>query len=169
MRRGCKEETLAARFFDNKFLKSENGCWEWKAVRRGNYGQIGYGNTMIYAHRASWIIHNKQNIPEDLCVCHKCDNPICVNPDHLFLGTSIENTIDRITKGRTAKHEKHSQSKLSELDVLKIKQMLNEGISQGTIAFNFKVCRQTISLIKLNKIWKPIAADKFKEEQSASN
>lgn len=85
------------RFFD-KVDKTE-GCWFWKAARRGKYGVFEYKGKTIDAHRVSWEIHNGI-IPEKLYVCHTCDIPLCVNPDHLFLGTHSENMIDAYKKGR---------------------------------------------------------------------
>lgn len=78
-------------------------CWPWTASRANN----GYGKfrddsgRRIGAHRFSWILHNGP-IPEGLCVLHRCDNPICVNPAHLFLGTFHDNALDKAAKGRCA-------------------------------------------------------------------
>lgn len=82
---------------------TESGCWEYQQCKsKHGYGRLGYGPRELgvqWAHILSWEIHNGE-IPFNLCVLHKCDNPPCVNPEHLFLGTQTENVYDCIDKGR---------------------------------------------------------------------
>ena len=75
----------------------KDGCWGWNASTINGYGQFGVGGR---AHRFSYELYKGVTIPEGMCVLHKCDNPICSNPDHLFLGTRIENNEDKVRKGR---------------------------------------------------------------------
>lgn len=82
-------------------------CWTWQACKgRRNYGLFFDGSRLIPAHRFAWEITHGP-IPEGLLVCHRCDNPPCVNPAHLFLGTHQENMLDRNKKGRAARGERH--------------------------------------------------------------
>lgn len=96
--------------FWSKLDKGENEeCWNWKAFKnKQGYGRMGIAaSECVNAHRVSWVIHYGQ-IPSGMFVCHKCDNPSCVNPNHLFLGTRQDNTNDMMIKKR-GKHFKNAE------------------------------------------------------------
>lgn len=98
-------ESQVERFWDKVEMIPFHTCWEWTALKRGGYGRIRMG-TLRSAHRVSWEITNKKQIPAKLVVLHKCDNKGCVNPDHLQIGTQLENVRDSIDKGRFGLEEK---------------------------------------------------------------
>jgi len=119
-------------------------CWNWLGAGKGN----GYGHTSRGpAHRVSYELFVGP-IPEDLDVCHKCDNRACVNPDHLFLGTRAENMADMKAKGRGAGGcRKH----LREDHIQEIRRRLAAGVPQAEIARTMNVNRGTVSAIKQGK------------------
>jgi len=89
----------APRFW-SKVLKGEgDACWIWTGARRAPYGQLKAGNRLIKTHRFSWQLHYGA-IPDGMHILHKCDTPLCVRPDHLFLGTHADNMHDFASKGR---------------------------------------------------------------------
>ncbi len=97
-------------------------------------------------------------IPHNMCVCHNCDNPSCVNPAHLFLGTQVDNIKDMVSKGRGGNHkgENNGRTKLTNDNVISIKYLLSKGIFQKYIALVYNVSQVTISRIKLGKNWSHI-------------
>lgn len=128
-------------------------CWLWQ----GKPMKVGYGYISdesgkdSYAHRVSWIMHNGP-IPAGSCVLHKCDVRLCVNPEHLFLGTRTDNQQDAANKGRLPHGEKHWNTKLSDDDVLGIIDYVKDGISHSRTAKMFGVCRQTVGSIMSGRI-----------------
>ena len=82
-------------------VKKGRGCWLWTGGKiRTGYGQIGLLGKVVLVHRLSWVIHTNEPIPPGMCVLHKCDQPGCVRPSHLFLGTHTDNMRDAVAKKR---------------------------------------------------------------------
>jgi DNA-binding XRE family transcriptional regulator len=148
------DEVAVSRFWD-KVDKDEPGdCWEWTAsVGSHGYGQIWDGFTNWLAHRFSYHIHHGP-IPDGLFVCHHCDNKRCVNPDHLFLGTTDENMADAVRKGRMESGEDRYNSKLTEPEVLEIVARHDAGESQSALAEDYGVSRGTINSIVAGYSWR---------------
>lgn len=98
------DSTLEARFWSKVRKYEPNPCWEWVAATRHGYGVIGTGprcTKLSIASRVAWEIAHGEPVPEGFCVLHRCDNPLCVRPSHLFLGTQADNSRDMVTKGRS--------------------------------------------------------------------
>lgn len=130
-----------------------NGCWIWKSTKdRDGYGLFKLGGKMVRAHRLAWALRHGIEAPEGKCVLHHCDNPSCVNPDHLFLGTRVDNQRDMMKKGRAAHGEKNSHSKLTEAQVISIKNSY-PSISQASLAKMYGVNDSAINKIVNGERW----------------
>lgn len=146
--------------FENKVIK-QDGCWGFKGkTRTDGYAGIEYKGKNLLIHRASWLIHNG-SLPQNLCVLHKCDNRICSNPNHLFLGTQEDNIRDMVLKKRNSAPigEKVSISKLKSEQVMQIKKLLAQKMTIKKIAQLFNISFITISDIKRNKTWRHISTE----------
>lgn len=134
----------------SKIQKKENGCWIWQHAKNKNgYGKTNYNSQKaVPAHRAFYL-EFKGQIDDNLLVCHHCDVPSCVNPDHLFLGSHAENMLDMIAKDR-------QQKKLEAYDVFEIRKLWDKGISNKKLSEMFKITSGHVSNIVNRRIWKHI-------------
>jgi hypothetical protein len=142
MSRGRRPQPIEGRF-DAKVNRTET-CWLWTAQRVGTmgYGRIWLNGRGVAAHRYSYE-RFVGPIPAGMQVLHKCDNPVCVRPDHLFLGTQLENMQDKIRKGRGAdrRGERAGTAKLSTASVARMRALRSEGWTTRRLAEEFGISR----------------------------
>lgn len=151
----------------DKVQMAENDCWIWtgSVFRVSGYGAFRLEDGTWLAHRASFYLHGKGH-PGDMFVCHHCDNRLCVNPDHLFLGTNRDNVDDMVTKGRQCRHQPRVDAalsakrvalrKLNEKQVMEILERLDAGESRFDIAPDYKIHFDTIYKIMKGDTWSHI-------------
>lgn len=140
----------------DKYEISPNGCWEWRAgIDRNGYGRVSINGKYQIASRVSYSIFTGD--PSGLLVCHSCDNPTCINPAHLFLGTYKDNYDDMVAKGRRKsadlKGSRNPNSKLDEATVSLIRAAYG---SQSAIGKQFGVSQRTVSRIRNGSSWQHI-------------
>ena len=157
------------RFFDKVSPEPNSGCWLWcGTVIPDGYGMVRVGSRTdgsrrgALAHRFSWEMH-RGPIPTGLHVCHHCDVPSCVNPDHLFLGTDQDNTDDKMRKGRHATQRgvsfaghRSGHEKLNASDIPDIRRRLKGGELHRAIAADYGVVPSNISQIAAGKTWRHV-------------
>lgn len=132
-------------------VETGGGCWLWQHAKAGKgYGRIKRDGRMQYAHRVSYEIAVGE-IPEGSLVCHKCDNPACINPAHLFLGSNDENMEDMVKKGRQARGESASAAALNEEQVLSIRA---SGLGKRQLARVFGVSESAVRHIRKRRTWR---------------
>lgn len=133
-------------------LPDAPGCWLWaQAPQPSGYGRVRIQGRSVFTHRLSWEVHYGA-IPPGMFVCHRCDTPICVNPNHLFLGTPADNSADRDRKRRQAFGSRISAARLTEADVIQIRS--TQGMTYSAMARQFGVCKSTIGQIRRNQNWR---------------
>lgn len=144
--------------FFSRVTKTKS-CWIWTGTRvsRG-YGRVRDQGQEKYAHRVSYEL-TKGKIPKGLCVCHRCDNPSCVRPRHLFLGTMADNMKDRNNKNRHAHGERMGSAKLKPEEIMEIRFLYDFGMRQQWLGEIYGVFASTISLIVNLKSWAHLPAN----------
>ncbi len=138
-------------------VEKTDGCWLWTGcIKRDGYGKVRISQRSFIAHRVSWEL-SFGAIPDFLHVLHRCDNPACVRPEHLFLGTQRDNVADMDAKGRRGevnmRGERHPQARLTEADVRLIRSSLEH---RSVLARRFGVTGQAITDVRRRKSWKHV-------------
>ena len=154
----CLSPTDIERFWSKVSVGADSECWEWRAgLYNSGYGQFHIKSRGHPAHRISWAIAHgpipKHDSYHGLCVCHTCDNRLCVNPAHLFLGTANDNRQDAVQKKRQARGSKIRSSRFSRKEVLAIRERLETGETIKGISADLDVSLNTIWQIKHRKSW----------------
>lgn len=141
-----------AQRFWQKVNKSSD-CWVYTGACKWGYGAFWLNGKQVLAHRFSWELLNGP-IPNGMLICHHCDNPPCVRPEHLFLGTSQDNRTDAVIKGRHAKGERIHFAKLAPSQITEIRDLRNRGLEAKDLAVIYEVDKTHIWRITRKKAWK---------------
>lgn len=150
------------RLIQHMEINKTSGCWEWVGSKRNGYGRMIIGSRTdgtrksVSAHRVSYEL-NFGEIPDGMEVCHKCDNPCCINPDHLFLGTKQDNAADRDAKGRNIVFtgEEQPRAKLTKKAVKDARwERAYKGTSFQTLADRYGVSKRTMQNAIKGVTWK---------------
>lgn len=152
----ARRPPLLETLLNNSVRDQDSGCWNWDGYRdRKGYGRMTETGGEVLSHRISWAFHNKRPVPEGMHVLHKCDNPRCINPEHLMIGTNLDNHYDKMAKGRQrgATGELNCKAKLTEADILAI---LKDTRSHAAIGREYGVTYTTIASIRSGRTWKHV-------------
>lgn len=154
-----RHQTLEQRFWSKVNKCHDDECWEWMAYKtHQGYGRFTCNGRVVGAHRLSYLLAYGA-IPTSLQVLHRCDNPSCVNPKHLFVGTNADNVKDKMDKGRFRPNigEHSGRSKLKESDIPIIRELNSIGISLGKLSKHYGVTKQSIYAIVKRKTWQHVS------------
>jgi hypothetical protein len=149
-----RRATIAERFATRFVPGAPDECWPYMgAIRKKcGYGAFSWNGRNIPASRAAWLLAYGE-IPENLFVCHSCDNRQCVNPAHLFLGTAQDNMSDMVTKDRHSRGSRSPHAILDERAVLEIRSSHNNGTAIRALAREYAVSQRTVQFIVHGKTW----------------
>lgn len=128
-----------------------DSCWTWNGAKtKDGYGHQYISGKTVLSHRAAYL-YSGFEIPSGFCVLHKCDNPLCCNPSHLFIGTRADNIADKVRKNRQARGERIGVSKVSNLQVVALKRLRSLGWRQKTLSIFFGLSQGHVSGILSNR------------------
>lgn len=151
-------EDYKNKLLTNRSIDSITGCWNWTRSLTLGYAQTSYQHRLVRVNRLSLHLFKNFDLDSKLLVCHKCDNPRCFNPDHLFLGTHSDNARDRNIKRRQAKGENQGSHKLTTEQVIEIKKLQKEGFNTNQIKEKLKLEVNGLAVYEIlkNKTWKHV-------------
>lgn len=165
-------------FWNKVDIRGDDECWPWTGghnsdPRESNRrGQVYLDDGRHVASRIAWSLHHKEDIPDDLCACHVCDVGLCMNPNHIWLGTHQENTMDSVAKRRHYHGSSHDRAKLTDLGVILARHAYVNGL-MGTVELAKKlgVSHPTMSRAVTGKNWKhlPMPEKSIDRDTEASN
>lgn len=153
--RTIEPKPIADRFWPKVKVGLPDECWEWMGKKSKKGQGIFRGNKDVGSARTAYRLAYG-DIPDGLWVLHKCDNPPCCNPNHLFLGTQKDNMHDCSVKGRISRGEKRYNAKLNTKDVINIRTQYNDGFTMREISRTYRVANSTIFNIIHKKSWKHV-------------
>lgn len=149
--------------FLSSFDVQPNGCWVWTGMMAGadaRYGRIEVDKQKIAAHRYSYALHNG-DLPLGAYICHHCDNPPCVNPDHLYAGDAFTNAADMVRRGRTngaaVSGERNKSARLTGATVKEMREKYERGSTQESLANEYGVSKSHAHRIVRRKLWRHVA------------
>lgn len=155
-----------ARFWSSVEVSTNFQCWNWKGVKNDSgYGRFRLNGAWVAAHRISHELINGA-IPKDLLIRHRCDNPSCCNPQHLLTGTPADNSLDAVSRNRTAKGERNGRTKLKQEDVAYIRQN-PDGMTLTKLAEKFGMAKSSIHYIRCGRSWKMVGGEGIGPSTSA--
>jgi hypothetical protein len=154
----CRDVTLG--WIRSKTVETETGCWEWQGrCGRDGYGRFRAGSQChVGAHRAAWALANNAYLPKSVMVLHRCDNPPCCNPAHLFVGDAKLNAEDKIAKGRNrvGVGVRQHLAKLDPNRIVEIRRLGDLGVGPALIADRYGVCVGTVRAIVARATWRHV-------------
>lgn len=149
---------LSERFWEKVDKRGPDECWPWLAYTAQGYGRINAGGDngkSLLASRVSWVLHNGP-IPDGLFVCHKCDNPSCVNPSHLFLGTQRDNMRDCSSKGRARGGVRGEQNGNAKLNADQVRAIRMSNLPRREVIARYGISKTQYGNIKRGDQWKSV-------------
>lgn len=147
---------LSARFWSRVERGAPEECWPWLGAKQKGYGRFGWSRFYMRAHRAAFSLAHPGILSSGDVVCHRCDNPSCCNPDHLWVGTPADNIADKIEKGRQPRGETHGSAKVT---IHQAKRILLDTRSHREVAGELGVSISTVYRIRTGRNWKFLSAE----------
>lgn len=142
------------RFWIHVDIRDADECWVWRGrVTHEGYGVMCYRDANVRAHRLALELTTTP-VPPGMVVCHRCDNPPCVNPAHLFVGTHQDNMRDMKAKGRAAVGERHSRARIGAKEVAEIRKRAAAGEADSLLGAAFGISRKTVFDVVARRSWR---------------